>query len=236
VLAYAKTRLRLRSRGADQVTTLVFDCVGARAEPYAAAPTLAFGLRIAETTGTPVHAVALRCQLRLEPQQRRYTPAEQERLRDLFGDPSRWADTVKPIQFTTVTAMVPGFTGALELDLPVPCTYDLEIAATRYFHALDKAEIPMLMLFSGTIFGRSADGGLAVEPVPWSAECRYRLPVAVWREMVDRYFPGCGWLRLRRETLSALAAFKSREALPTWEATIDALLVRQRNRTEVGHG
>jgi hypothetical protein len=205
------------------VAKFVFDCVGARSEPYAVAPTLAFSVRISETTGATVHAMALRCQLRIEPQRRRYTAQEAERLADLFGDTGRWADTLKPMQFATVSAMVPGFTGATEVDLAVPCTYDLEIASTRYFHALDDGTIALLLLYSGTVFLKH-DNGFTVEQVPWSAESSYRLPVAVWREMVDRDFPGAGWIRCSRATLDALGRFKSRQALPTWDATIAALL------------
>ncbi len=215
------------------MASLTFDCVGARAELYAAAPTLSFQLRISETSGIPIHAIALRCQIRIEPQRRRYTAVEAERLQDLFGDQSRWADTLKPIQFTTVNATVPGFTGSTEVDLVVPCTYDLEIAATRYFYGIEEDAAPLLLLFSGTVFARADEPatvgagtgrGFQVEPVPWSTECSYRLPVPVWREMVDRYFPNSGWLRLHRDTLDALARYKSEHALPTFEATISALL------------
>lgn len=216
------------------MASLTFDCLGARADPYAASPTLALTLRITETSGTAIYAVALRCQIRIEPQRRRYAPAEQERLNDLFGNVSRWAETLKPIQFTIVSTMVPSFTGAIEVDLPVPCTYDLEIAAARYFHALDGDAAPLLLLFSGTVFARDADGsGFLVEPVPWSAECSFRLPVVTWREMVDRFFPNSGWLRLSRETLDALARYKSRQALPTWDATIAALLANDDGDAEV---
>jgi hypothetical protein len=211
------------------MTRLVFDCVGARAEPYAVAPTLTFTIRIAEMSGARVHAIALRCQIRIEPQRRRYSADEAERLADLFGATSRWADTLKPMQLTTVSWMVPGFTGATEVDLPVPCTYDLEIASTRYFQALDDGTIAMLLLYSGTIF-LEHDAGYTVELVPWSAESAYRLPVAVWREMVDRDFPGCGWIRCSRETLDELGRFKTRHALPTWDATIEALLAEAVSR------
>ena len=212
------------------MSRLTFDCIGAHAEHYAAAPTLTFRLRIAETTGAAIHAIALRCQIRIEPARRRYSPDEAERLSDLFGDVSRWADTLKPVQFTMATTTVPAFAGAVEVDLPVPCTYDLEVAATRYFYALQDDAAPLLLLFSGTIFGKSDTGGLAVEQVPWSAECTYRLPVAVWREMVDRYFPGSAWLRLDRDIIDALARFKSREALPTWSSAIETLLNAQHDR------
>jgi hypothetical protein len=202
---------------------LVFDCVGARAERYSMTPTLTLALRIAETSGADVHAIALRCQIRIEPHRRRYTAEEAERLHDLFGDTSRWADTLKPLQMTTLAVMVPKFAGATDVDLPVPCTYDLEIAATRYFASLDEGTIPLLLLFSGTAFVKTPHG-FSVEQVPWSSEAAYRLPVATWRQMVDYHFPNSGWIRCDRSTLDDLARYKSRNALPTWDSTVRALL------------
>jgi len=131
---------------------LIFGCTGASADRYAATPTLTFSLTISETSGVRVHAIALRCQIRIEPHRRRYTAVEARRLHDLFGDPSRWADTVKPIQLATVTTMVPSFTALTEVDVQVPCTYDLEVASARYLQGLDDGTIPLLLLFSGTVF------------------------------------------------------------------------------------
>jgi Family of unknown function (DUF6084) len=205
------------------MANFVFDCVSARSEPYAVTPTLAFTVRIAETTGVAVHAIALRCQLRIEPQRRRYSAEEGGRLADLFGEPTRWGDTLKPMQFATVSVMVPGFTGSTEVDLLVPCTYDLEVASARYFSALDDGTVALLMLYSGTAFLKNGTG-IAIEQVPWSAESTYRLPVDVWRGMVQRDFPNAGWIRCSRETIDALGRFKTRRALPTWDATIEALL------------
>jgi hypothetical protein len=205
------------------VIELVFDCVGARADRYALAPSMIMNLRISETSGQRVEAIALRCQIRIEPARRRYSDAEAERLGDLFGETQRWADTLKPIQFTNVSIMVPGFTGSTELDLPIPLTYDMEIGATRYFAGLEGGEVPLLLLFSGTIFG-TADGRLSVQQVPWSKEASYRLPVAVWREAIDAHFPGSAWIRVSTATLDELLRYKARAALPTWEATILALL------------
>ena len=213
------------------MTELVFDCVGAHAEPYAVAPSMSLTLRIAETTGIKADAIALRCQIRIEPTRRRYSDAEAERLNDLFGDTQRWADTLKPLQFTTVSMMVPGFTGSTELDLPVMLSYDLEIGSTRYFAGLEDGEVPLLLLFSGTVF--SAPGGrLQVQQVPWSKEASYRLPVSIWREAIEAHFPNSAWIRMSLQTLDALQQFKTRQALPTWDATITALLKQADDEAE----
>jgi hypothetical protein len=202
---------------------LVFDCVGARAEKFAVVPSMSMVLRITETTGQRVDAIALRCQIRIEPAQRRYSAEEAERLNDLFGDTSRWADTLKPMQLTTVATMVPGFAGSTEIDLPVAFTYDLEIGSTRYFAGLEGGEIPLLLLFSGTVFS-TADGKLQIEQVPWSKEAYFRLPLQVWRQAIEAHFPDSAWIKMSLSTLDELLAFKSRHALPTWDAVLAALL------------
>lgn len=202
---------------------LVFDWTGARAERYSVVPALTLSLRISETSGQSVDAITLRCQIRIEPHRRGYSDTEAERLHDLFGDTSRWADTLKPLQLATVPVMVPGFAGSTDLDLPVPFTYDLEIASTRYCSSLDTGEVPLLLLFSGTVFA-TVDGRLQVQQVPWSKEVTCGLPVSVWREAVDAHFPDSAWIRMSRRTLDDLARFKTRHALPTWDATLQALL------------
>jgi hypothetical protein len=205
------------------MANLIFGCTEARADPYAVTPTLTFPLTITESSGASVHAIALRCQIRIEPHRRRYSAAEAQRLHDLFGDTSRWADTVKPIQLATITTMVPAFTAVTEVDLNMPCTYDLEVASARYLHGLDDGTIPLLMLFSGTVF-LATDVGYSVELVPWSAEASYRMPVTIWQDLVNAHFPGSVWLRFSHETLDALSVFKAERALPTWDATLNALL------------
>jgi Family of unknown function (DUF6084) len=205
------------------VSELVFDCTGARADLYAAAPTIIFTLQVAETTGERVNAIALRTQIRIEPLKRRYTDAEGERLVDLFGERSRWGDTMKPMQFAMVPQMVPSFTGSIEVELPVPLTYDFEVATAKYFHGLDDGEIPFILLFSGSLFLRG-ETGFSIEQIPWHKETLYRLPVSVWRQAMDAHFPNQTWIRLRRETLDALAKFKSRLTLPDWDDTLNALL------------
>jgi hypothetical protein len=205
------------------VADLTFDCIGAQAEQYAVVPTISLTLRISETSGQRIDTIALRCQIRIEPSRRRYRPGEEERLRDLFGETTRWADTLKPMQFTTVSTMVTRFTGSTEVQLPVNFSYDLEIGSGRYFASLESGEIPLLLLFSGTIFS-VVDGRMQVQQVPWSKEAAYRLPVSVWREAVDVHFPDMAWITMSRETLSGLERFKTERALPTWDATLNALL------------
>jgi len=210
---------------------LDFSCLGGKAERYAAVPTLLLKLRIAETDGAGIHAIALRCQIRIEAQKRRYSAAEADRLLDLFGETGRWGDTLKPLHFANLSQTVPGFDGSVEIDLPVPCTYDFEVAATKFLHALDDGEIPLLLLFSGTVFAKS-EHGFAVTQVPWHKEASYRLPASVWREMMDQYFPNSGWIRVGRETLDALQEFKARQAMTSWDEALDALLAGARR--EVG--
>jgi hypothetical protein len=202
---------------------LAFDCLDVQPDRFAAVPTLLFKLRIAELSGETVHAIALRCQIRIEPFKRRYSPEEEARVLDLFGERSRWGETLKPMQFAFVDQMVPGFEGSAEVDLPVACTYDFEVASAKYFASLQEGEIPLLLLFSGTVFTKG-ETGFAIHRVPWDKEAECRLPVAVWRQLMDLFFPNSAWIRLRRDTFDALHVFKSRLALPTWDDVLERLL------------
>jgi hypothetical protein len=208
------------------VVDLDFTCTGAHADRYAALPSIQLRLRIEETTGTPVHALALRCQIRIEPIRRRYNDEEAEGLADLFGDRSRWGETLKPLQLAFVTQMVPGFTGETEVDLNLPCSYDFDVAANKYLYAVREEGVPLLLLFNGTIFTGSP-GTLSVTPVAWQKETTYSLPVAVWREAMDQHFPGAAWLRLRQDTFDRLYRYRTREALPGWDDAIERLLKEQ---------
>ena len=205
------------------MTDLVFDCIAASADRYAASPTLLLRLRIAETTGTRIHTIALRTQIRLDVQRRRYSPEEAERLGDVFGETSRWGDTLKPLQLGILSTMVPGFEGSTEIDVVVPLSYDLDVATTKYFHALDDGDIPFVLMFSGTIFSKRGDA-LTVELVPWHKEATYRVPVATWREAMDVHYPNSGWVRLRRDVLERLREYRSEQGLTTWDDTVEQLL------------
>ncbi|HEX3550845.1 MAG TPA: DUF6084 family protein [Candidatus Elarobacter sp.] len=205
------------------MSELVFTVTGARPERFAASPQLALRMNVRETTGTPVHAIALRAQIRIEPQRRRYDGGESDRLTELFGPPERYGDTLRPMLWTHVAQTVVAFEDETEFDLVVPCSYDFEVAAHKYLAALAAGEIPIVVQLSGTLFVRAEDGGVAVERVPWSCEAHYRLPVAVWRETMDAFFPNAAWIRLGREAFDALYRFKRDGGFPTWDAAVERL-------------
>jgi hypothetical protein len=192
--------------------------------PHAAAPHLAFRLGIRAAEGVPIHSIMLRCQIRIEPARRRYRTPEQERLRDLFDRPDRWGQTLRPMLWTHAEALVPSFTGATVVDLPVPCTYDFNVAGTKYFAALEDGEVPLLFLFTGTIFHEAEGRGLQVAPIPWDKEATFRLPVRVWKGMMDHYYPDGAWLCLRKDVFDRLYQYKSDRGLPTWEQALESLL------------
>jgi hypothetical protein len=202
---------------------LAIEVIGGRPEPYAAVPTLLLRLAITEASGDPIHAVALRAQIRIEPQRRRYSEDEAARLLELFGEQPQWGESLRPFLWTHATAMLTGFTGRTEVDLPVACSYDFEVAAAKYLHSLGDGEIPLNLLFSGTVFARR-DGVVSVQPVPWHVEAGYRLPVRAWRDLMDQYFPNSGWIRLRRDTIDAVGRYKAERAIPTWEDALELLL------------
>jgi len=205
------------------VADLAIEVTGVEVEPNAAVPTILFATRLRETSGATVHAIALRAQIRIEPQRRRYEGAEEERLLELFGETPQWGESLRPFLWSHVATMVAGFTGETSVSLPMACSYDFEVAGAKYLHSLGAGEVPLLFLFSGTVFTKG-ESGFAAELIPWHLESRFRLPVRTWRETMDRYFPNAGWLRLSRDTIDRLQRFRATRALPTWEQALETLL------------
>ncbi len=205
------------------MSDISFNVLGIEVEAYSAAPMLKARLGIVATPGEPVHAIALRCQVRIEPQRRRYSDTEEAGMLDLFGRRPRWPDTLKPFLWMHATTMVQGFAGTCTVDLPLPCTYDFDVAASKYLSALRDDEIPLAFLFSGTVFNRGTSG-FGIQQIPWNSDTTYRMPVAIWRELIDTYFPNSGWLRLDRSVLTHLADFRSGRGLTGWDETVEALL------------
>ncbi len=204
------------------MSDLSFSVVGARPEPYAASPTVVLRLRIEERSAAKIDTIALRAQFRLEVQRRNYAPEESALLVELFGEPARYGETLKPMLWAHTTQMVPSFEGMTEIDLPIPCSYDFEVAANKYLASLDRGVVPLSLLFNGLVL---VDGpsGVTAELVPWSCEARYELPIAVIREAMDALFPNTAWIRVHRDVFNELRRFKIAVGLPTWDATLERL-------------
>jgi hypothetical protein len=193
--------------------------------PFAIAPTLVLKLRV--TNANPVeaiHTVALRCQIQIDVTRRRYTAEEQGRMRDLFGEPERWSQTLRSLLWTHASIIIPSFQGSTLADLPVACTFDFNVAATKYFEGLTDGEIPLHLMFSGTVFYASTEDGLQVAPISWEQETRFKLPVKLWRDMMDAYYPNTVWLSLSRDAFDRLYQYKTLHGIPTWEQTLERVL------------
>ena len=202
---------------------LTFAVLEVSTERYAVTPALTARLGIAVDGDEPVHAIALRCQVRIEPLRRGYSDDEALGLLDLFGPRDRWDATQHNFVWQHTSTMVPGFTDTTQVDLPLECTYDLEVTAAKYFHALHDGVIPLQFLFSGTVFTKG-ERNFAVQQVPWDREDHYDLPVSTWRELMRLHYPNTGWLRLSHDTLDALAQFKSARGLLGYDDAIATLL------------
>ena len=207
---------------------LGFQIEGAEVVGFSATPTIAFKLRI--TNGNPrevIQSIALRCQIQIEVTRRRYAAEEQLKLRDLFGEPERWSQTLRNVLWTHASVNVPPFEDATVVDVPVPCTFDFNVAATKYFHALGDGDVPLCLMFSGTVFYSHEGGSMQVAPISWEKEARFRLPVKVWRDMMDSYYPGSAWLCLRRDVFERLYDYKVRHGIPTWEEALENMLAAE---------
>jgi hypothetical protein len=207
------------------VPDLNFCVEHAEAVPFAAAPLIAFRVRVENANAEElIHTVALRVQIQIETTRRGYSGPDQERLLDLFGEPNRWAQTLRPMLWTHASAVIPGFQGQTMVELQVPCTFDFNIAATKYFHALSDGDIPLQLLFSGNTFYADTRSSLQVAPISWDKEARCKLPVKVWKEMMDLYYPNSAWLRLRRDVFERLLQYKMQRGMATWEEALESVI------------
>jgi hypothetical protein len=212
--------------GQQDVSFAVLDVVP---EPYTVTPVLTAHIDVSAGGEDPVHAIALRCQVRIEPPRRFYSDEEAAGLIDLFGPRERWASTQRTFLWQHCTAMVPGFTGRTTVALPLDCTYDFEVAASKYLNALRDDVLPLQFLFSGTIFVKS-QRGFSVQQVSWDCEDRYRMPVAVWRDLIAQHYPNTGWLRLSHETITELARYKSAHGMLDLDHAVTELLATASQR------
>ena len=196
-----------------------------RIERHSIAPLLMCALVVTNRESSfLVRNVMLRCQIRIEPTRRQYADGEHDRLVELFGLKERWDKTLHSFLWTHTDVLIPAFETACTVDLPVPCSYDFNIASTTYFHGLESGEVPLSLLFSGTIFYSDAEGLLQIEQIAWSKEATYRLPVATWRAMMEHYYPNGSWLCVGRDVFARLERFKREHGHPTFDRALAALL------------
>lgn len=211
-----------------RVPDLNFRVSGAEPVALAAQPLMALKLEISNIPpAETIHTVNLRAQIQIEAPRRHYSAEEKELLVDLFGTPERWGKTLRAFLWSHASTVVTSFTGATTAELHVPCTFDFNVAATKYFHAVKEGEIPLLLLFSGTVFYVGPQGALQVAPISWNKEARFRFSVQTWREMMDLYYPNSAWLSVRRDVFERLYRYRLQRSFPTWEDTLDSLLAAQ---------
>jgi hypothetical protein len=203
-----------------------FAVLGLELVEDAAAPTLRFRLGVSEPGEREIFTIALTAQINVEPARREYDAPTRERLVDLFGEPERWPATTHPFLWTNATTLVPSFTGAAVFTLPVPATFDLEVAAARYFNSLPDGEAPLAFHFSGSILLRGDDGRVQVVSVPWSCTTTWRMPVATWRDLMRRHFPGRSWIALQEDTVERLARYRRDHGLHSFDACVERMLGR----------
>jgi hypothetical protein len=212
---------------------LSFDIVGAEAGARGLTPMVVFKLRI--TSSTPeerVESVILRTQIQIEPGRRSYRSDEKERLGEIFGSADRWGQTLRNKLWALVDISVPPFTGSTEVRLPVACTYDLNVLSAKYLDALQGGDVPLLFLFSGTVFHPGPDGRLQVFQISWEKECAYLMPVETWKRLMREMYSDTQWVSLQRDVFDRLYALRRERGLQTWDATIEHLL----SRVEIAEG
>jgi hypothetical protein len=201
-----------------------FAVLGARPVRHAAAPMMALDLQVSEPGGHRIYMIALTIQLMIEPARRQYDESTRERLIELFGAPERWAVTTRALVWSQLDVLVPGFTGTTTVPVPIACQFDLELAAAKYLYSLPDGEAPLALHFNGTIYYVGPGGALQMVLVPWNKSIDFRMPVSVWRETIEHYYPNTAWIAVRAQTLEALQREKLGRGLATLDATLDQLL------------
>jgi hypothetical protein len=198
--------------------------ISAAHERHSAAPTMVFALGVSEPEGHDIYTIALTVQIQIDPAKRGYDQDTRLRLQELFGPPGQGAASTQSLVWARVDVLVPSFLGSTTVELRVPCTYDLEVATAKYFNALDDGDVPLSFHFTGTVFYRGPDGTLQVVLIPWDTDAQFRMPVAVWRAMIDEHYPAGGWIRLHETTLARLHARRADRGLPSFDACVTELL------------
>jgi hypothetical protein len=216
------------------VPDLSFAVESAGVVPFAATPLLSFALQVTNRPAAEqIHSALLRCQVQLDVTRRHYNADEQARLRDLFGEPDRWSNTLRTMMWTHASVTLPPFAAETRVEVRIPCSFDFNVAATKYFYGVREGDVPLTFLFSGSVFYESDAGDLQVAPISWEKEARFRLPVRSWHELIDHYYPNTAWLTLRRDVFDRLHRYKTEHGIATWDQALEAVLAESEERERV---
>lgn len=212
---------------------LNFEMLSAKVKPFAAVPTLVFNLQVSnQIAGEEVYAAGLKCQVIIEATKRQYSAEDKENLREVFGEPKRWEETVKGLYWTTVTVPVPRFTGKTEIEVEIGCCEDHIAAAGKYFYSVKEGDIPLAFLFSGTLFYKGENEQLQITQISWEKEAAFKMSGGLWQEMMDTYFPNSRWITLRNDIFDKLYQYKASHSFATLEQCIETLIEESLQNTE----
>lgn len=201
-----------------------FTVRGARVSPLAAAPTLVFDLGVSDRSEREIFTIALAVQIAIEPARRAYDDETRERLTELLGESGRAGAPTRTMPWAQIDVLVQPFRGGGTVAVPVPCGYDLEIAATNYFRSVSGGEVPLAFHFNGSVYYADDDGRMQIVQISWEESADFRMPIAAWQRMIDAYYPNRGWVPAGAETIERLRRFKLEQGLPSYEAALERLL------------
>ncbi len=190
---------------------------------HAAVPMLELRLRV-DAGEAEVRSIVMNAQIRIMAGERGYGSDPASGLRELFGEPGDWGRNLRSLLWSQTTMVVPAFDRRTTVSLRVPCGYDFDVVASKYLNAVRDGEIPLELLFSGSVFYADVGGELRMIRLPWDREARFAMPARLWHELMDHYYPNTAWLRVRRDVFDRLDAFRSVQSPPTWEAALERLL------------
>ncbi len=205
---------------------LGFSVLSARVDRQAASPAILLRLQVSAPERVRLRSIMLRTQVRIDARRPAYDESPRLPLHELFGGADGEGESVRTVVWTQSVIMVSPFRGETTVDVRLPCTYDFEVAGAKLLQGLGDGAIPLVLYFSGIVFFTGSEGGLQAAMLPWDDEVRFDLPVELWREAVDRFFPGQAWLRLDRKLYERLCRIRSREGWTTWEDAVGSLLAR----------
>ena len=214
-------------RGRRRVPTLAFAVTAAPLE-HAAVPTLRFTLRVESPAARRPLGPARRAGADRRAPARATTHAAHDRLFELFGAARRdWGTTLRTLLWTRTTLVVPAFDGpdGGRPARPVhvrPRGRRRRATSTRSRTARCRSS----SCSAARVFYARPDGRLQTARLSWDQRGRVpRCRSRVWRETMDRHFPGTRLAAARQGRASTGSRPTSRATrCRRWDAALDALL------------